>query len=136
MKCIFCSILLTLVSCTQIQVSKVNIDKTSLASTFARTPDPTQQSPPLGEKLYVSWRLPLNLKPEDHHVVLKVIYKDLTQEEVIYPMAHRLGTVSFTLLNEKFKSKNGFYAYEALLVNKEDKVIDKWQHQMWVNLID
>jgi hypothetical protein len=118
-----------------VQVAKVSVNQSNLASTFARSPDPEQAHPPTGEKLYVSWRLPLSIQPEDCHILLSVIYKDLTEETKTYPLAHRIGAVSFPLLNEKFKETKGLYAYQAILMDKDDKVIDKWEHQMWVKVI-
>ncbi len=135
----FCSTLLfslLFTSCVHyVGAAKVNIDKTNLASTFARSPDPQQASPPLGERLYINWQLPPSIKPEDHHIVLSVIYKDLTEEKQVYPLAHHLGITSFSLLGQKFTEKNGFHAYKVELLDKEDKVIDKYEHRMWVNLI-
>lgn len=118
-----------------VQVAKVNVDRTNLASTFARSPDPDQAAPSVGEKLYVSWSLPFSLQPQDHQIVLSVVYKDLTEEKKTYPLEHRLGVISFPLLDKKFDDTKGFFAYQALLVDKEEKVIDKWEHQMWIKVI-
>ena len=135
----FCSTLLfslLFTSCIHyIDVARVTVDKTNLASTFARSPDPAQSSPPTGEKLYSNWRLPPSIKPEDHHLVLSVIYKDLTEETQVYPLAHHLGITSFALTGQKFTEKSGFHAYKVELLDKDDNVIDKYEHRMWVNLI-
>lgn len=118
-----------------VQVAKVSVNQANLASTFVRSPDPKQEHPPTGEKLYISFRIPFSLEPSDCHILLSVIYKDLTEEVQTYPISHRVGALSFSLLDEKFKETKGLFAYQALLVDKDNKVIDKWEHQMWVKVI-
>ena len=137
MKFILCFLSLLLVSCNQhyLQVDKLAVDRNSLASTFARSPDPEQIKPPTGEKLYISWALPFSAKPKDYHLVLSVIYKNLTQEQETYPIARRIGFLSFPLINKKYKDTEGFYAYKVDLVDAEGKILDTWQHQMWVTLL-
>jgi hypothetical protein len=129
------SILFASCNTHHIQVSKAFVDKTNLASTFARSPDPMQQNPPVGEKLYIRWNVPFSRKPENCKLVLSVIYKDLTEEVQQFPVSSRFGIVSFSLVSQKYKEKNGFQAYKAELLDENNQVIDKWQHQMWVNLI-
>ncbi len=116
-------------------VSRAVVDKTTLASTFARSPDPEQSRPPKGEKLYVSWLLPPSLKPKDLHITLSVIYKDFTEETLEYPVSNLIGAVSFPLINEKFNEKQGFFAYQALLLDKDNHILDKWEHQLWTEII-
>lgn len=133
----YCSLLFLFTSCGHyVSVAKVNVDRSSLASTFARSPDPSQQSPPTGEKLYISWRLPLKLKPEEHQIVLSLVYKDLTEEKKIYPINHRIGVVSFPLLDKKFEDTKGLFSYQVLLVDKQETVVDKWEHQMWIKILN
>ncbi|MBM3193835.1 MAG: hypothetical protein FJZ59_06370 [Chlamydiae bacterium] len=118
-----------------IQVAKVEVNQSNLASTFVRSPDPKQDHPPTGEKLFVTWQIPLSIDPSNCQIVLSLIYKDLTEETKTYPLSHRIGRISFPLLDEKFKETKGLFAYQALLVDKDNKVIDKWEHQMWVKVI-
>ncbi len=137
MKWFYCSLSLLLVSCgPTVTVTRAVIDKSSLASTFVRSPDPLQANVPNGERLFISWTLPFSSKPENHNLILTVIYKDLTQEKKTYPIHHRFGIATFDLLDDKFKDHNGFYAYQAELQDTEGTVIDKWQHQMWVSILN
>ena len=137
MKFIYYSLLFLLASCgPSVTVTRAIIDKSSLASTFVRSPDPLQKNTPNGERLFISWTLPLTLKPENHYLVLSVIYKDLTEEKKIYPIHNRYGTATFDLLDDNFKDHNGFYAYQAELQDTEGMVIDKWEHQMWVSILN
>ncbi len=132
----FCSLLFLLTSCGHyVSVSKVTVDRSNLASTFVRSPDPEQISPPAGEKLYITWTLPLAMLPKDHELILSIVYKDLTEEKITYPLEHRIGVISFPLVNEKFEKTKGFYAYQVALLNKEQKVIDTWQHRMWIKIL-
>ena len=132
-------ILLFLTACGPahyVQVEKVSVDRASLASTFARSPDPNQIKPPTGEKLYINWYLPFSIKPEEYQLVLSVIYKNLTQEQKIYDIPTRIGFSSFSLIDKKYQETKGFYSYKVELVNKNDGSIkDTWEHQMWVTLL-
>jgi hypothetical protein len=111
------------------------VDKTTLASTYVRSPDPVQASPPKGEKLYVRCKFPPSEKPIGYHILLSVIYNDLTEEKIDYPVALRSGEISLNLTDTKFKKTQGFFAYQALLLDKDDNVIDKWEHQLWTKII-
>jgi len=118
-----------------VNITKVTIDKNSIASTFARTPDPLKVQPPSGEKLYITWRLSTKMDPTHHKIVLHVIYKDLTEETITYPLTVRAGTFDFQLLNEKFEKAKGFYSYKAELIDAAGEILDTWQHIMWVKVL-
>ena len=117
-------------------VCKVPIDRSSLASTYAESPNPQAKNPPKGEKLYVTWRLPFSIDPKGMKIRLKVIYKDLTEAETVHPIPHRVGAFGYAVLNEKFIETNGFYSYKAELLDKEDKIVDVVKQRMWVNVIN
>lgn len=127
----------TFASCTStnLTVKKVEVGPESLASRFARSPDPLSAKPPTGEKLYVGWTLPLALNPKDHEIRLKVIYKDLSEETFMYPLTWRAGVFAFSVIGEKFKDTKGVFSYKAELVNHDGLVLNTWKHQMWVNVI-
>ncbi len=118
-----------------VSVVKVPVDKTSLASTYAGTPDPKAKVVPKGEKLYISYRIPFSMSTDDLKIRLKVIYKNLEQEEKIFPIYHRIGAVGFDLVGDKFKKTSGFFTYKAELLDKDDHVIDCNQQRMWVDLL-
>ena len=118
-----------------VSVSKVPIDKTSLASTYAETPDPKASKPPKGEKLYVSYRIPFGKQAQGAKLRLQLIYRNLDQEEVVFPLAHRMGTVGFEVVGEKFRKTNGVFSYKAQLIGSEGEVVDTYTQRMWVNVI-
>lgn len=118
-----------------INVRKVPIDKTSLASTYAETPDPQSLDPPMGEKLFVSWRVPFGHNPDEMKIKLQVIYRDLSEEEFVYPVHSRIGIVGFDVLGDKFRKTNGFFSYRAMLIDKDGKAIDLFKQRMWTNII-
>ncbi len=119
-----------------VSVRKVPIDKTSLASTYAETPDPKGLNPPKGEKLFVSWRLPFSIDPTGMKIKLQVIYRDLTTDEVEHPINFRLGAFGFDVLDKKFKDTKGFYSYRAELLDKDGKSVDVFKQKMWINILN
>ncbi len=118
-----------------VSVVKVPIDKTSLASTYAESPDPKAAKPPKGEKLYVSYRIPFSMNCDDLKIRLKVVYRNLEQEEKVFPVHHRMGAVGFDLVGDKFKKTNGFFTYRVELLDKDDHVVDSNQQRMWVEIL-
>ena len=125
-----------LVSCGgHVTVTKVNVDRSSLASTFVKSPDPLQDKPPVGERLYIQWTLPLHHDPQEYHLLLSVIYKNLTEEKKEIPLATRFGTETFSVVDAKFKETDGLYSYKVDLIDQNGHVCETWKHQMWVNLI-
>ena len=131
-------LLFALVGCNShyLKVAKVPFDGNSLASTFARSPDPLQSQNLKGEKLYISWKVPVDVDPKGCEISLQIIYKDLSEEVIKYPLSKRLGTFGFPLIGEKYQETNGFYSYKAEIVNKEGEILDSWQHLMWVNILN
>ena len=75
------------------------------------------------------------MDPQEMRIRLSVIYRDLAVEEVIHPITHRMGAFSFPIIGAKFTQTNGVYSYRAELIDKEDKVVDTWQHRMWVEVL-
>ena len=118
-----------------LSVRKIPIDRASLASTYAESPDPKGAKPPQGEKLYISWRVPFDKSYEGMNIRLNIIYRDLTQQEVVFPVNRRLGIVGFDVLDEKFKETNGFYTYRVALIDQKGHEIDSFKQRMWTNII-
>lgn len=118
-----------------LSVRKVPIDKTSLASTYAESPDPKASKPPKGEKLYITYRVPFDHETEGMKLKLQVVYRDLSKEEIIYPINHRIGVFGFDVLDKKFKETNGFYTYRVTLIDQQDRELDTFKQRMWTNVI-
>lgn len=118
-----------------LMVKKLSVDKSSLASTFARTPDPMQGNPPKGEKLHIAWWLPFHTDFQSHKLILQIIYRDLSEETVIKSLPQRVGTFEHALIGREFIKRKGIFSYKVDLIDKEGKLVDSWQHIMWVNVL-
>ncbi len=129
-------IFLSLTSCgaRYVNVAKLPFGAKDLASNFAETPDPRKENLETGEKLYVSWRVPFAVRPQDCKIRLKVLYKDLSEEEIIKPITYRIGTFSTPLIGDKFEKRKGFYSYKATLETIDGAILDTWKQLMWVEL--
>lgn len=116
-------------------LNKVAIDGNSLASTFARSPDPRQENFPTGEEIYISWICPTAFSLNGYSIALHVIYRDLSEEEITYPVRSPIGIEKFQLVGDKYRRTRGFFTYKAVLLDGEGRTIDIWQHAMWVKVV-
>ncbi|MCH9611873.1 MAG: hypothetical protein S4CHLAM102_03470 [Chlamydiia bacterium] len=128
-------ILISLSSCGTyyVNVKNIRIDRSSLASTFARTPDRASVDPPRGQDLVVEWRLPHHYHKEDLHIVLKVIYKNLESAEFTYSVKHPVDFVTYHLIGEEFKRTQGIMTYKAEIVDGKGEVVKEYVHMMWID---
>ena len=83
----------------------------------------------------MEWAVPPKILKEKPELVFHVLYKNHTQEEIIYPIEDRFGMEVFSLLNEQYQSKGGLLTYHAEIRTKNGKVYREWTHQLWVHLI-
>lgn len=130
--CIF--LLLTGCGAQHLSVSKVQINKRTLASTFTRAPDPLQAHPPTGDRLYISWILPYGVDPKDVDLKLSVVWRDLHEENITYQPYRRMGMMSYNLVGQSFKKSGGIFTYKVDMVTKEGKILDTFKQRMWVNV--
>ncbi len=73
---------------------------------------------------------------EDHlTLTLWVIYKNLEEEKITYPIKRQEGWHTFSLLDEKFKKKGGLLTYRADITNIKGERVASWKQQMWFHLI-
>lgn len=132
---IFVFLNLTACSTRYIAVHKIPINRSSLASTFTKTPDPLQADPPTGQKIFVQWWLPIETNPEDVDFTLYVIYKNLDEESFPFKVQRRVGAKSFSFTGKEFKRRKGLFSYKVEAIDKNGKVLDVWKQRMWVNII-
>ena len=119
-----------------LDVRKIYLNKSSLASTFAHTPDPRQTRPPMGQQLFIRWNYenPITLE-EGSLLTLRVIYKDFHEEEFIYPILLSKGDVSFFHMKMEEKSYSPILTYQSELKDAKGVVIDTVTHKLWFKLI-
>jgi len=138
-KCIFTLLfcLFSLAGCEKYYLSlrQVPVDVEYLASTHVGTPDPRQSDPPFGQKVVMQWAVPPEMLPDKPCLIFHVIYKNHTEEEIIYPIEDRSGMEVFSVLNEQYREKGGLLTYHAEIRTKDGTVYREWTHQLWVHLI-
>ncbi len=125
-----------LAGCQKYYVSVVRekIDRDSLASTFVGTPDPLQENPPLGQKLYISWRLPANTNLETAYLRLSVILHNYETRVITFPVNRPRDLVVYSLMNEAYFETGGLLSYKAE-INDGEKILANWVHSMWTEPI-
>ncbi len=118
-----------------LSVKREPIDQSKLASTYVRSPDPRQKNPPRGEELIMEWRLPMDFIDDKLTLVLEVLYKNYTQETICYPVGRRRGLITYSLLGDEYKEKDGFLTYKAEIQTGNGVVLKEWKQQLWTELI-
>ncbi len=83
----------------------------------------------------MQWAVPPKLLKEKPQLVFHVIYRNHTQEEIVYPIEDRMGMEVFSLLNEGYRSKGGLLTYRAEIRTSRGEIYRQWTHQLWVQLI-
>lgn len=116
-------------------VVREKVDRGALASTFVGSPDPLQENPPHGQKLYIRWRLPYLTDMKNKYLSLSIIFQNYQTQTLLYPLDHHRGVIVYSLLNEDYFSVGGLLTYKAEIMDGNHKVIKKWQHSLWVDLI-
>ncbi len=130
-------LLLLLTGCRQYYLSVVQewVDVRYLASTNVGTPDPRQEHPPIGQKLILDWRVPMEIYEKKPEVVLDLILWDHTARQIRFPIKRRMDFASYRLFNEEYEKSGGILTYRAKIVTEDGKIFREWKHQLWVNLI-
>jgi len=118
-----------------LSLRQIPIDGEYLASSHVGSPDPRQANPPYGQKVAMMWAIPPHLLEQKPKLILHVVYKNHTEEELIYPIEERSGTEVFSLLNENYEAKGGLLTYKAAIRTEDGETYRKWKHQLWVDLI-
>jgi len=116
-------------------IERQRVSKTSLASSFVRSPDPLQSDPPTGERLWIDWSISPTQFEENLILTLRVIYNSFEVERIAYPVNKRSGQVSFSLLGEKYKKSGGIFTYRADIDRPDGTVVESWVQQMWYDPI-
>lgn len=112
------------------------VGQETLASYHVGTPDPLLAAPPYGQRLIISWRLPLSYRDRDDlQIRLKIRFRNREDTIVTFPLESRCGSHLYTLLDQDFTQKGGFLAYQAELL-AGDEVLETWTHQLWAPLIE
>ena len=98
--------LLLFCSCRRLELERRYVDRSSLASTFVGSPDPMQKMPPTGEQLWVYWNIPVALVQEQLTLTVKVVFRNLEEEKIAYPVARSRGHYVYSLLDDDYRKKD------------------------------
>lgn len=130
-------LILFLCSCEKyyLSVKRESVDQRMLASTYVGSPDPLQKNPPKGQELIMEWRLPRGNMGEKMTLVLEVLYKNYTQETISYPISRRRGVITYSLLGEEYKEKEGLLTYKAEIRDEKGTILQEWKQHLWTELI-
>lgn len=106
------------------------VDRNFLASSHIGTPDPRQECPPIGQRLLVAWRFPMNLINRQLHLILTVRFWDNTEEELYQVIENSKAYAAFNFYDERILT------YRIQVFDSEDEVVETWEHHFWTKLID
>lgn len=109
------------------------ITPTYLASTNVGSPDPSL--PPNGQMLIAEWWIPGKIRDLCPILRIHILFQDLTETSVEFPIQSKIGYKTYFLLNKEFKKKKGFLAYKGEIITADETTYATWQHQLWVKLI-
>ena len=113
------------------------LSKQRLASTFAKSPDPEKIKFREGRKLIIEWLLPYEQrKVENLTLRLHLVYGNMQQEVVEYPVTMWAGFVTHLVIDPLFTERQGLMTYKADIVGKNGEVIESFKQQLWVSIID
>lgn len=134
--CIF-SLLIFLCGCQShgVVMYQQKISSSYLASTHVGSPDPRLENPPNGTMLVAEWWISKKTLEYDPVLRIEIIYRDFSTGCVEFPLSHKIGYETFSLLNEDFDKTGGILTYKAEIVTCDGEVYRQWKHQLWVELI-
>ena len=107
------------------------VDRNFLASSRVGTPDPRQECPPIGQRLLIAWRFPPYMFDEGLTLVLTVRFWDNTEEVQYLPILHSRSYAAFPFYDGK-----KILTYRLQVINRNEEVVETWEHHFWTTLID
>ena len=128
---------LVLLSCnsSHLSVQVESLNRSFLASSYTKTPDPLQICPPSGQRIIVSWDYPLSIFRRGLNLFLTVRFENNKQEQFAYELLRKRDVITFDF--PKCKEKEGkILTYRVDVFDKEGQLVDTWKHQFWTKLID
>jgi hypothetical protein len=117
-----------------LSLTKEEVNREMLASTFVGSPDPRAEPPPEGERILIEWRVPSTCV-RGSKIVLDLIYCNFEEKQIEIPIAKRWSYAYYSLVGEEFAKKEGILTYKAKIVNECGEPLAMWTHQLWTELI-
>lgn len=107
-----------------------------LASYRVKTPDPLLNHPPLGQRLVISWSIPIRCMEMDNlHIDVQIRYRNRDEEQFQIPIDKSCGTYIHSVLDSDYFTRCGILTYKVDLVG-DGKIIEEWRHQIWSDRIE
>lgn len=127
-------LLLSLTGCRPpLSVYTESVDRHSLASSVALTPDPKLNNPSIGQKIVIQWSLPQDLIPA---TLFATIYYKNGQESIISkPVRSYYDTATIYHIDQEFYQKGVISTYKVEIF-KEDRCIATFYHHLWTQKIE
>lgn len=131
-------LMLLLSSCYKdnLYVQQEWVDKSYLASSYVKTPDPRDKKPQIGQKIIISWDFPLSEYKKDLTIVLFVRFWNQTQKELTYKIERKRGYTDFFFENINREQNKKILTYRLDVVDKNNEIIRTWKHQLWTKQIN
>jgi hypothetical protein len=105
-----------------------------LASSHVKAPDPRQEDFIPGQRLLVGWDFPKSLFCQDLLLIVTIRLWDQTERVFTHPILYRRDAVAFSLPGPEKEKR--ILTYRAEVINRDDELVDVWEHQFWVEQIE
>lgn len=132
---IFLALLLSSCSKYYLSLNQQFVDRKYLASSHVNTPDPRQATPPKGQLIHASWKIPQEIYELEPKLIVRLLFWNYTEKEVEFPLETKVGQHSFFVIGDEYKETKGVLTYMAKIVLPDGSVYKEWKQQLWVELI-
>lgn len=106
-----------------------------LPSVQVGAPDPEQQCPPIGQSLYVHWRLKnLYSLYKNWSIHLYIRFGFCPDESLDIPLQSSKGSYTYSLLGKEYDNKGGIITYRAELIG-DGQCLEVVTHPLWCERI-
>ncbi len=112
------------------------VDARFLASSKVGTPDPRQESPPVGQRLIVAWDFPKSVFQEDLKLVTTVRLWNNTREVFEEKITRNRDVTAFFFSDKQEGQDLRILTYRVQIFNAEGKEVRLWEHHLWTELIE
>jgi len=112
------------------------VDKSSLASSWVKTPDYRADRPAEGQRLLMSWDFPKSTFDKKLTLIARVRLWDNTEEVLAYPIKRKRGSTDYFFPNGGEGKSRKILTYLVQVVAENGEVVEAWKHQFWTELIE
>lgn len=107
----------------------------NLASFHVGTPDPKLFCPTIGQRLILSWNIPVSYQAyPDLNIKMTIRFRNREQIVKSFELDRFQGLFIYPLLDEEYFEKDGILTYKVELFS-EEILLEEWLHQLWAEQI-